>query len=143
MAPKMTNPVEPTRLIATPDPRMAGRFTARLEGEVIVTMTRQPLVDGARELLARGFDPATPLTMRMQERAYDSFQPMPIGKWAEWTYEEGEKTALQRRPWRPFGAGTGHQKSACEASVAPEGRGTENRFHGEQPQPTTRLGRAA
>ena len=53
-----------TRMLVAPE--TAGRFTARLEstGELIVESTRQPLVDGARELLARGFDLATPLTMR-------------------------------------------------------------------------------
>ena len=51
-------------------------------------------MDGARELLARGFDPATPLTMRMEGKTYDSFQPLPIGKWAGWTYAERERDRL-------------------------------------------------
>jgi hypothetical protein len=67
------------RLVVAPG--SAGKFAARLEstGEVIVAGTRQPLVDGARELLARGFDPGTPLTMRMEGKTYDSFQP-PAGR---------------------------------------------------------------
>ena len=80
----------PERLVVTPeaDAEKGGRFTGRLEstGEVIVTNTKQPLVGGARELLARGFDPAALLTMRHEGKAYDSFQPLPIGKWAGWTY---------------------------------------------------------
>ena len=76
------SPLAAIRLVVAP--KSAGRFTARLEstGEVIVEGTRQPLVDGARALLARGFDPATPLTMRHEGKGYDSFQPLPIGKWA-------------------------------------------------------------
>jgi hypothetical protein len=143
------------RLVASPeaDPQKAGRFTARLEsrGEVIVASTRQPLVDGARELLGRGFDPATPLTMRMEGKAYDSLQPMPIGNWAGWTYEESERDGLRCVRWRPRALHAGGQKSGSEPSVAPEGREMENRFHGGPPhggergypEPTALLGREA
>jgi hypothetical protein len=136
------------RLIASRDRKKPGAFSAYLEtGDALVASTRQPLVDGARVLLARGFDPVTPLTMRMEGKAYDSFQPMPIGEWAKWTYEESEKTALRRVRWMPFAEGAGRQKSGSEPSVAPEGRKTENRFHGGPPhhgkQPTALLGRVA
>jgi hypothetical protein len=139
------------RLVVAPE--AAGRFTARLEstGEVIVAGTRQPLVDGARELLARGFDPATPLTMRHEGKAYDSFQPLAIGKWAKWTYKEREKGGLAVERWMPFAAPRSGQKSGVEPFVAPEDRGTENRFHGgpphggerRYPEPTALLGRVA
>jgi hypothetical protein len=90
------------RLLVEPE-RRPGTFTARLErtGEVIVDNTRQPVVDAARSLIERGFDPATPLTMRVAGRAYDSFAPLPIGQWAKWTYTESEKHALKRQPWMP------------------------------------------
>jgi hypothetical protein len=122
------------RLVIAPE--TPGRFTARREstGELIVESTRQPLVDGARELLARGFDPATSLTMRIEGKSYDSFQPMPIGEWAKWTYAEGEERALRRVPWMPFPAPRSGQKSGSEPLVAPEGPETENRFHGGPPQ---------
>jgi hypothetical protein len=136
------------RLVVAPE--AAGRFTARLEstGALLVTSTRQPLVDGARVLLAQGFDPATPLTMRMEGKSYDSFQPMPIAEWAKWTYKEREKGGLAVERWMPFAAPRSEQKSGSEPSVAPEGRETENRFHGgpphgRQPQPTTLLDRVA
>jgi hypothetical protein len=125
------------RLVVTPeaDPQKAGRFTARLEstGEIVVDGTRQPLVDGARELLVRGFEPGTPLTMRMEGESYDSFQPLPIGQWAKWTYKEGEKDALKRARWMPLPDDRVGQKSGSEPLVAPEGRETENRFHGGPP----------
>jgi hypothetical protein len=131
------SPMTAIRLVASPeaDPQKAGRFTARLEstGELIVANTRQPLVDGARELLARGLDPATPLTMRMEGNTYDSFRPLPIGCWAKWTYKEGEKDALRRARWMPLPADRGWQKSGSEPSVAPGGRETEIRFHGGPP----------
>jgi hypothetical protein len=71
------------RLIVRPvgDPQKAGSFVAWLEntGDLVVR-SRQPLVDGARELLARGFDPAALLTMRHEGSTYDSFLPAPIGE---------------------------------------------------------------
>jgi hypothetical protein len=103
-----------------------GRFTATLAGGgVIVRGSRQPLVDGARELLARGLDPATLLTMRHQGKAYDSFKPAPIGEWAKWTYQEGEKRTLTRARWRPFADMRGTQKSGSDevaATTLPDGR---------------------
>jgi hypothetical protein len=129
------------RLVVAPE--SAGRFTARREstGELIVASTRQPLVDGARELLSRGFDPATPLTMRHEGKAYDSFELLPIGKWAGWTYEERDRDGLRCVRWMPRALHAGGQKSGSEPSVAPEGWETENRFHGGpapglQPHPT-------
>jgi hypothetical protein len=144
------SPIAAIRLVVTSEAASAGRFTARLEstGELLVSSTRQPLVDGARVLLARGFDPATPLTMRMESKSYDSFQPMPIGQWAGCTYEESETKPLRRVRWMPFPTAAGRQKSGSEALVAPEGRETENRFHGGPPhggqlQPTPLLDRVA
>jgi hypothetical protein len=121
------------RLVVAPE--AAGRFTARLEstGELLVTSTRQPLVDGARVLLAQGFDPGTPLTMRMECKSYDSFQPMPIAEWAKWTYKEREKGCLAVERWMPFAAPRSGQKSGSEPSGATEARETENRFHGGPP----------
>jgi hypothetical protein len=140
------SPLAAIRLVIAPG--SVGKFTARLEGtgDLIVTGTRQPLVDGARELLARGFDPGTPLTMRHEGKAYDSFQPLPIGKWAGWTYTEGETTPLRCARWMPRPAVGEEQNSGSKLSVAPEGRETQNRFHGgarQQQQLTTLLAREA
>jgi hypothetical protein len=149
----MNEPITATvRLVVTPEDcrdnrhTKAGKFTACLEstGETIVQGTRQPLVDGARELLARGFDSATPLTMRHAGSAHDSFAPRPIAEWAKWTYTESEKHALKRQRWMPLPADREGQKSGSEPSVAPEARETENRFHGGgYPEPISLLGRVA
>jgi hypothetical protein len=78
------------------------RFAAMVEGSSeFVCLSRQPLVDGARELLARGYDPTTLLTMRHADRPYDSFEPQPISEWAKWTYSEGRKAKLARVRWMP------------------------------------------
>jgi hypothetical protein len=131
------------RLIASPDRKRPGTFSTYLEtGDALVASTRQPLVDGARELLARGFDPATLLTMRHEGKTYDSFQPMPIGKWAGWTYEERDRDGLRCVRWMPRALHAGGLKSGSEPSLVPEGRETENCFHGDAPQPATLLGAA-
>ena len=126
---------EMLRLIITPD-EGPGRFVARLEGsdEPIVQGTRQPLVDGARVLLARGFDPATPLTMRHAGKAYDSFRPAPLGQWARWTYKEPDQRHLHRTRWMPFADIRSGQKSGFEPEVAPEGHPPGNRFYGDTPE---------
>jgi hypothetical protein len=63
------------------------QFEAYLDGAPICT-SHQPLLDGARELLRRGFDPATLLTMRHAGKTYDSFIPKPIAELAKWTAVE-------------------------------------------------------
>jgi len=96
------------RLIMEPEPiddlrpTRAARLVARLEstGEHIVC-SHQPLVDGARELIARDYNPATLLTMRHAGRGYDSFPPRPIGALARVSYSESEARALRRIPWQP------------------------------------------
>ena len=53
----------------------------------------------------------------MEGKVYDSFQPMPIGQWAKWTYKEGEKDALRRTAWMPLPADRGWQKGNVETSA--------------------------
>ena len=131
---RTANPNRPLVLVVTPDaePQKAGRFNGRLAstGEIIVRGSRQPLVDGARELLARGFDPATPLTMRHEGKAYDSFRPAPISEWAKWTYSESEEHALKRRRWvpreMPVAVDREVQKSDIEPSPGAQGHREDN-----------------
>jgi hypothetical protein len=53
-------------IIVAPVPGSAGHFRAQLEGtdEVLVASSRQPFVDSARALVAKGFDPNATLIMR-------------------------------------------------------------------------------
>jgi hypothetical protein len=120
---------EPLRLILTPEPTVrvdpptsSGRpvrFIATLDGDFVV-LSHQPLVDGARELLARGFDPATPLTMRHAGKAYDSFEPLPIGDWAKVTYSESTKGDLRLRRWMPRPADREGKKLGLASQKVPE-----------------------
>jgi len=99
------------RIIVAPYPSRTDTFTAHLEdGSTVVASSRQPLVDSARELLARGVDPATPLAMRHAGKAYDSFaKPATIGELARWTYSEPDSRPLRRRLW----------KADCRRPVSP------------------------
>jgi hypothetical protein len=58
--------------------------------------SRQPLLDGARRRLERGFDPEALLTMRMHDRPYDTLDPKPIREWAKLTIAERDRRGLQR-----------------------------------------------
>jgi hypothetical protein len=111
----------------------SGTFIARLEGtdETLVQGTRQPLVDGARVLLGRDFEPATLLTMRHTGKAFDSFRPLTIGQWARWTYKEPDQRHLRRTRWMPFADIRLGQKSGSEPSVTPEAHLEGNRFYGD------------
>jgi hypothetical protein len=110
----------PLRLIAHPHLERGGyhldRFDACLDGELITT-SRQPLLDGARALLARGFDPDAMLTIRLASSAADSFRPKPIREWARWTITERDRGGLQRTTWRPFADARG-----SHAVASPPGR---------------------
>lgn len=78
------------------------RFDAHLDGELIC-VSRQPRLDGARALLARGWPPTTLLNTRHQEHAYDNWRrARPIGELAGWTVGEEDRAGLRRRRWQPF-----------------------------------------
>ena len=57
----------------------AGLFAGRVGNETIVR-SRQPFFDGARVLLARGYDPARPYNMRHANSDVLSFLTTTIGR---------------------------------------------------------------
>ena len=57
----------------------AGLFLGRVGSEAIVR-SRQPFLDGARVLLARGYDPATPYNMRRARSSTLSFVTTTLGR---------------------------------------------------------------
>jgi hypothetical protein len=65
-------------LVIKPSGR-AGRFLGYLGDELIVPSSRQPFLDGARVLLARGYDPSTPYNMRHANSSVLSFVTTTIG----------------------------------------------------------------
>ncbi len=93
-------PARVTRLIKRERAKRDGVFEVYLDGEQLLT-TRRPLTDGARALLARGYNPNLPLAVRAENRNYDSFKPITIGEAAKWTVSEEDKGGLRLRPWKP------------------------------------------
>src|SRR5262249_62269860 len=72
----MTPKSPPTVVVMVVRPsRSPGHFDAHLaDGSELCRSGRQPLLDGARELARRGFDPATPLVMRHVGSQLDALQ---------------------------------------------------------------------
>jgi hypothetical protein len=99
------------RLIIRPEPGKHGGHAGLLSawlGDVLIVRSRQPLLDGARALLAFGHDPATLMTTRQHDRDYDNFVPRPIGRLALLTASEEDRDGLRLRGWR------GDQNGACD-----------------------------
>ena len=79
------------RLCSLTAAKHADKFDAYVDGHYIVT-SREPLLDGARELLRRGYDPDTLVTTRHDGKAFYSFEPAPLGRLAGLTIEESEES---------------------------------------------------
>ena len=75
-------------IIVTPSASRAGCYKARLnDGCVLVTASRQPFLDAARQLIDLGHDPAAILTMRWMGSEIDCLIA-PIGVAAKLTVDE-------------------------------------------------------
>jgi hypothetical protein len=81
-------------------------FDGAVDGREIVTRSTQPLLDGARALLAEGIDPRTRIVMRHTGSDTDALRST-VGAAAGLTVEEGESVPRVKR-WKPspFGAVT-------------------------------------
>ena len=85
-------------LVIKPSGR-AGRFLGYVGDELIVT-SRQPFLDGARALLARGYDPATPYNMRHANSETLSFVTTTIVHAAGLSVSENRGARFQK--FEPF-----------------------------------------
>ncbi len=80
------------------------RFEARCEGQLIVAYTREPLLDGARALIAAGYHPDTIVTMRHAGSEIDALTAR-IGTAARFYVEEsGHGPVLRSVKKAPPGA---------------------------------------
>jgi hypothetical protein len=98
-------------------PVKLGKFAAYLDGD-LVCISSQPLLDGARALLARGHPAHVLLTTRHDGKPYDNFIPATIGKLACLTAEEACLGFRKYRPWCPA---VGHSMRKSTAGVSGEG----------------------
>jgi hypothetical protein len=74
-------------------------FDGMIDGREVVTRSTQPLLDGARALLAEGSDPRTRIMMRHAGSSADALRST-IGTAAQMTVGEGERPPIFR-PWKP------------------------------------------
>jgi hypothetical protein len=101
MSKRNSNRVASLIVVATPAPRGAGRFQARLDGDDRVLCTsRTPFLTAARKLAAQGHDPGITLILRHAGSETDSLRAK-LGTAASLTVKEtGYGPELQ--PWKPF-----------------------------------------
>jgi hypothetical protein len=83
-------------LSLTPHPKRSPNGAMRFDAGELVCTSHQPLFDGARLLLARGYPAETLLTTRHVGNGYDNVIPAPLGELAELTCDEAN---LRFRRW--------------------------------------------
>jgi hypothetical protein len=96
-----------------------GIYTAVLGGRCLVR-SRQPLLDGARALLAEGVPPETMLATRHAGSAIVATRAT-VGEAARWTIEENDRDGLRRVRWNPTRHGprrSGYGPSASDPALA-------------------------
>jgi hypothetical protein len=81
-------------LVIKPAPK-AGRFLG-YAGDEFIVQSRQPFLDGARALLARGHDPATPYNMRHAGSDVLSFVTTTIGHAAGLSVNDARTPRFQK-----------------------------------------------
>jgi hypothetical protein len=93
----------PQTIIIVVEPIRSGRFMARVDDRTVVTSSRQPFLDTARVLIARGHDPNTVVVMRASTSAQHAGSGVyalrgKLGTAARLTVDES-KTRFRR--WAP------------------------------------------
>jgi hypothetical protein len=87
-------------IIATPLIDKPGRFEARLaDGKLLCASTRQPLLDGARELLKHGVDPKVQVVMRHYNSTVDALKST-VGAAAKLTVDDHGSPRFKK--WQSF-----------------------------------------
>jgi hypothetical protein len=92
---------DPILLELWPMVERPGRYAGVLPDGRVLVQSRQPLLDGARKLLAEGVPPETVLETRHKGSAIIA-QRTTVGEAAKWTVHESDKGGLRRVPWSPF-----------------------------------------
>jgi hypothetical protein len=82
--------------------KRSGRYKAVLaDGTVLLKSSRQPLLDGARALLAQGIDPETVLVMARKSTGTESLRAK-VGDAAKLTVQEGDRVGPRFVKWKPY-----------------------------------------
>jgi hypothetical protein len=104
-------------IVIVVSPLSGGRFEARV-GDLVICVSRQPLLDGARVLLA-DYPPETALIMRHAGSNTDALRST-IGAASRLTVEEGDRTGPKLRRWKPYSRGGGQPPIDLNAEEASE-----------------------
>jgi hypothetical protein len=92
------------RSLAT-NSRSTSWFETRVEGEgATLCISHHPFLDGARELIERGYDPGELLVMH-HEGADTVCLSAPLAVAAKLTVNEGNERGPRFKPWKPFSSG--------------------------------------
>lgn len=79
--------------------RRDGKYSAWHDGELILDGAKEPFLDAARVLLARGFDPEARYVMRRSADSPDALVST-LGKAAKLIVEDGADGVPRFRPYR-------------------------------------------
>jgi hypothetical protein len=83
------------------EPAGPGKFRPLLDGVAITRPTRQPLLDGARALVALGYPAEAVVTARHAGSAVVAMRST-VGGAARWAVEERDQGGLRKCLWKPF-----------------------------------------
>lgn len=72
------------------------------DGTILDDRCASPFCDGARALLAKGVDPATPVTLRMAGSEVDSFLPARLGYVASLRVKEVDYHSARFAAWESY-----------------------------------------
>ncbi len=112
-------------ITVTPDARL-GRYRAYVETErEPLCVSRQPFLDGARKLLARGHDARTTLVMRWDGAEGWALRGR-LGVAAELTVDEHNGTVFAK--WKPFSRSAGSARIAKSADAVSHDRTADRAF---------------
>jgi hypothetical protein len=78
-----------------------GRFSVRFDGRSLVSASRLPFCDGARELVRLGYQPELVLLMRHEGSSAVALRST-IGEAAKLTVEDSDRGPPGFRAWKPF-----------------------------------------
>jgi hypothetical protein len=72
----------------------------RADGTLVKARSKQPLLDGARALIAVGENPETLVTMRHAGSEVDSFEPISLAQAARLTVREDDVVSAKFKKWK-------------------------------------------
>ena len=107
--------------------RRHGWSFATLDGRQLC-ISRQPLLDASRVLLAKGIDPETPIVTRHAGADFDAMIST-IGTAAKWRVEEGNTVSPTFRRWMAYPAPRGQSPMRFNERPVPDTGDAAERIH--------------